>query len=39
MNNPKISDIVMTDIIRMKINEQQKNFIFKSQIVKYIATN
>ncbi len=29
MNNPKISDIVMTDIIRMKINEQQKNFIFK----------
>ena len=29
MSNPKISDIVMTDIIRMKINEQQKNFIFK----------
>ena len=29
MNKPKISDIVMTDIIRMKINEQQKNFIFK----------
>ena len=29
MNNTKISDIVMTDIIRMKINEQQKNFIFK----------
>ena len=29
MNNPKISDIVVTDIIRMKINEQQKNFIFK----------
>lgn len=29
MSNPKISDIVMTYIIRMKINEQQKNFIFK----------
>ena len=29
MNNSKISDIVMTDIIRMKINEQHKNFIFK----------
>ena len=29
MSNPKISDIVMTYMIRMKINEQQKNFIFK----------